>query len=364
MLFRSSRSIWGGWNGSYIENVLISSVPDTHMRSRNVEIRGGGFKPYTRYYPFISGTSGIDIIPKLIQISMVSGSFSTGEIVDGFVGSDRLISFRSAAPNHKNGSYNNPERTYSVNPYNKAVSVEGTYSASSQILNVDITSLCAEAIGQYFGYIVKDMVLVGRTSGAEATVSDIKLVSDNWGDIGGAFFIRNPLTTPPPPLRLATGTSTVKLTSSSTNATPLPGSLLISSGETSYSASGIVNTFAQVTVNVRTPPPPPPPPRRDPLAQTFTVDGTGAFITSVDLYFGNKDENEKLYVELRTVELGTPTNQLVQDYAQIEVYPDQINTSTDASVLTNLKFPSPVYLQPNTEYALVLIAPTTDQYEA
>jgi len=359
-----SRSIWGGWNGSYIENVLISSVPDTHMRSRNVEIRGGGFKPYTRYYPFISGTSGIDIIPKLIQISMVSGSFSTGETIDGFVGSDRLISFRSAAPNHKNGSYNNPERTYNVNPYDKAVSVEGTYSASSQILNVDITSLCAEAIGKYFGYIVKGMVLVGRTSGAEATVSDIKLVSDNWGDIGGAFFIRNPLTTPPPPLRLATGTSTVKLTSSSTNATPLPGSLLISSGETSYSASGIVNTFAQVTVNVRTPPPPPPPPRRDPLAQTFTVDGTGAFITSVDLYFGNKDENEKLYVELRTVELGTPTNQLVQDYAQIEVYPDQINTSSDASVSTNLKFPSPVYLQPNTEYALVLIAPTTDQYEA
>ena len=31
-----SRTETGGWNGSYIENVLISSVPDTHMRSRNV----------------------------------------------------------------------------------------------------------------------------------------------------------------------------------------------------------------------------------------------------------------------------------------------------------------------------------------
>ena len=365
-----SRTETGGWDGSYVENVLISSVPDTHMRSRNVEFFATGVKPLTRYYPFLDGVSGIDVIPKLIEISMTSGTFETGETIDGFIGSERVISFRSAQPNHKSGTYNNPSRTYSINPYNKSSSIGSSYSASSTILNVDTVSLCEEAQGRFFGYISTGMVLVGRSSAAEASVSNVRLVSDNWGDIYGSFFIRNPLASPPPIVRITTGTKSFKVTSSSTNATPLPGSLLISSAETSYSASGIVNTFAQVTVTVRRPPPPPPPPPaqnrgggKDPLAQTFTVDETGAFLTSLDLYFGNKDENEKLYVQVRTVELGTPTNQLVQDYAQIEVFPDEITTSEDASVATNLRFPSPVYLQPNTEYAIVILSPTSDNYE-
>jgi len=362
-----SRTETGGWDGSYTENILISSVPDTHMRSRNVEFFANGIKPLTRYYSFLDGASGIDIIPKLIEISMSSGTFQTGEIVDGFVGSNKVISFRTAQPNHKSGTYNNPSRTYSINPYNKSSSIGSSYSASSTILNVDTVSLCEEAQGRFFGYITTGMVLVGRSSAAEASVSNVRLISDNWGDIYGSFFIRDPLASPPPLVRITTGTKSFKVTSSSTNATPLPGSLLISSAETSYSASGVVNTFAQVTVTVRTPPPPPPPQNRgggkDPLAQTFTVDETGAFLTSVDLYFGNKDESEKCYVQIRTVELGTPTSQVVQDYAQVELFPDQIVTSTDASIATNVKFPSPVYLQPNTEYAIVVLSPTSDNYE-
>ena len=110
-----------------------------------------------------------------------------------------------------------------------------------------------------------------------------------------------------------------------------------------------------------------PPPNRgggkDPLAQSFTVDETGAFLTSFDVYFGKKDPNEKLYVELRTVELGTPTAQLVQDYARVVLEPSQIGISSDASVATRITFPSPVYLQPRTEYALVFLAPTSDEYE-
>ena len=40
-----------------------------------------GLQPFTRYYPFFDGTSGIDIIPKLIEITMVSGSFQSSETV-------------------------------------------------------------------------------------------------------------------------------------------------------------------------------------------------------------------------------------------------------------------------------------------
>ena len=54
--------------------------------------------------------------------------------------------------------------------------------------------------------------------------------------------------------------------------------------------------------------------RKDPLAQSFTVDGSGAFLTSFDVYFAAKDESAKLTVQLATVELGIPTINLVQDF--------------------------------------------------
>ena len=363
------RTITGDFNGSYIETVKISSVPDTHIRSRNVAFIAGGLKPLTRYYPFFDGTSGIDIIPKLIEISMTSGVFQAGETVQGFIGGTRLFSARVVQPNHKTGTYNSPTTTFSLNPYNKSLTLPTTYSASSTVLNIDTEALADEVVGKYSGYITTGMVLLGQTSGAQASVSNIRVVSDTFGDTGGAIFFRDPLASPLPPLRFTTGTKTFKLTSSSTNATPLPGSLLISSGETTYTTSGIVDTYRQTRVIVRRPPPPPPPPApqrgggKDPLAQTFTVDETGAFLTSVDLFFASKDENEKVTVELRTVELGTPTDQLVEDYARVTLDPSQVNTSTDGSVATKITFPSPVYLQPDTEYAMVILSPASNNYE-
>ena len=364
------RTITGDFDGSYIETIKISSVPDTHIRSRNVSFVAGGLKPLTRYYPFFDGTSGLDIIPKLIEITMTSGVFQAGETVKGYIGSTNLFNARVVQPNHKTGTYNNPTTTFSLNPYNRNVTLPTSYSASSTVLNIDTEALSDEVVGKYNGYITTGMILLGETSGAQASVSNIRVITDTFGDVGGSFFFRDPLASPLPPLRFTTGTKTFKLTSSSTNATPLPGSLLISSGETTYSTSGIVDTYRQTRVIVRRPPPPPPPPApargggKDPLAQTFTVDETGAFLTSVDLYFANKDENEKVTVELRTVELGTPTAQLVEDYARVTLEPSQINTSTDASVATKVTFPSPIYLQPDTEYALVILSPYSNNYES
>ena len=127
-------------------------------------------------------------------------------------------------------------------------------------------------------------------------------------------------------------------------------------------ALGIVEEYVNTLVIVRRPPPPPE--NSDPLAQSFTVDETGGFMTGVDLFFGNKDPNEKLTVEIRTMELGTPTTQLVQDYARVILNPNEINVSNNAEVATKVTFPSPVYLEPSTEYCIVLLAPTTNNYEA
>ncbi len=413
-LDNGSRSILGETSREYIETIKISSVQEPFMRSRNVAFVAGGLKPFTRYYPFFDGSSGIDIVPKLLEIQMTSGIFEVGETVNGYIDNKKVISFRLCQCNHKTGAYNSPLTRLTFNPYDRALSVPATYSSASNILNVDTNSLSEDALGVFHGYVDSNTVLIGQKSSAQARVKPIRLITDAFGDIGGALFLRDPLTTPPPAVRFQTGTKSFKLTSSSSNETGTTGSLFISSAETTYASSGIIDTFSQTAVVIRTPPPPPPPPPvpapviiqqiirpvtvvnttivqaprpeprpaprpvpppppppprrrrrggKDPLAQSFTVDDSGGFLNSVDLYFASKDENERVTVELRTVELGTPTNQLVQDFSSVSLTPDQVNVSNDASIPTKVTFPSPVYLQPRTEYALVILAPSSNNYE-
>ena len=282
------------------ERVLTSQEPDPHIRSRNVAFTANGLRPVARFYPFFDSVSGIDIVPKLLEISMVNGIFQKGETVEAYDSTGEQVAiFRIAQPDHKLGDINSPEETFNANPYNTSVSLGSVYSASTSVLNIDVLSMADEAQGKYFGYIpTSGVTLLGQSSGAQASVSNVRLVADTYGDLYGSFFFRDPLTTPPPPLRFRTGTSAFKLTSSPENAEPLPGSLLISSGETSYQTEGRVDTFTTTVVQtVRR--------RRrwfDPLAQSFTTDETGAFVTAVDLFFGSKDPEQKLTVELRTME--------------------------------------------------------------
>lgn len=364
------RNITGDVDNSFVESIKTSSVLDNFIRSRNVVFRSTSLKPLTRYYPFLDNVNGIDIIPKLLEITMTSGIFKSGETVEGYYNNQRIIRFRLCNPNHKSGPMTAPIKVYSINPYDRTYTLSSAYGASSTLLNIDIESLAEEVNGKFFGYVVPGMVFVGVESRAQATLSTSRLVTDTYGDVQGSFYIREPLSNPPPNVRFTIGTKTFKLTSSSTNQTNLPGSLAISSAETSYFASGIVDTYQLSTVVVRRPPPPQT--RilvrggrrgRDPLAQSFTTDDVGGYLLGLDLFFASKDEVEKITVEIRTVELGTPTNQLVQDFASIQLDPEDIQTSSNATVATKVTFPSPIYLQPNTEYAVVLLAPSSDNYE-
>ena len=376
------RTVTGDAEGTFITEVQSGSRPDDHIRSRNVAFTANALQPFTQYYPFFDGTSGIDIIPKLIEITMVSGSFQSSETV---ISDGNEITFRICQPNHKTGDINTPATTFTNNPYNTSTTLPTGYSASTTVLNVDIAALSEEAQGRFFGRISTGMTLLGQSSGAVATVSDIRIITDTFGDVYGSFFFRDPLAIPSPELRFRNGTRSFKLTSSPNNAIALAGDPSISSAETTYRTSGIVDEFVQTTVTIRVPPPPPVPVvinvtnitqeitnitevrvvrNRDPLAQTFTVDETGCYLSSVDIFMAKKDENEKLHVQIRTTELGTPTNKIVVDYAHVSLEPSQINVSDDASVPTTVTFSSPIYLQPNETFAVVLLAPTTNNYLA
>ncbi len=385
-----------------IRNVLISSSNESFMRSRNIQFSASNVKPSTQFYQFLDGNSGVDFIPKLIEITNTSGAFSVGETVIGTFGGVNLISFRVAVPNHKYGPYNAPSTTYTINPYIRTESIASGYSQSSKVLNVDTISLSEEAQGKYSGYLLRGMQLVGQTSRAVATVSDLRLISDNFGDLIGTFFLRDPNTIPTPTVRISTGTKTFKLTSSSTNDPGLPGSSDTSFAETNFNSDGTLEqwentvtattknlttktvtnlttntTTSQTTINTHT--------RTtiqrfvDPLAQSFVVggnieapdssreglatdDSNGAFLTAVDLFFAKKDSgNATVKVEIRTMELGTPTRVVIGN--SVTLRPDQVNISSDASIATKVTFDEPIYLPPGREYAIVIISENSDQYE-
>ena len=59
--------------------------------------------------------------------------------------------------------------------------------------------------------------LLGQSVGAQAEVTNVRLVADTYGDLYGTFFFEDPLKDPPPSLRFKTGTSSFTLTSSPTN---------------------------------------------------------------------------------------------------------------------------------------------------
>lgn len=358
-------------------DVLVSSGTDVYMRSRGVEFFARNLKPLTKFYQFLDGNGSVNYVPKLLEIANddslqnygASTAFEIGETVIGYSQNKSLIRFRVASPNHKKGKYNDPSETFNINPYVKTENIPSAYSSSSKVLNVDTFSLADKSQGAYDGYVTKGMLLVGQSSGAIAYVKDLRLISDNYGDLIGSFFLKDPYGSPTPTVRIRTGTKTYKLTNSSTNATPLPGSKLTSSAETPYKSSGRFEVRQRVTTRSTVE-------FYDPLAQSFSVGGNveapnllgqnnddnGAFLTAVDLYFANKPTgNDELKVELRTVELGTPTRTVVGN--PVILKPSDITTSTNGEVATTATFDYPIYLAPGNEYAIVLVAETTDEYE-
>ena len=390
-----------------VRNVLVSSSDESFMRSRNTEFSVSNLKPSTQYYQFLDSNSAVDFTPKLIEVATdialstpgTTGIFRTGETVVGSINGVNLISFRLATPDHKYGPFNAPSKKYDINPYIKTETLQTSYSNTTKVLNIDTNSLAEEAQGRYTGYLTKGMLLIGQTSGAIAYVKDLRLISDNYGDLIGTFFLRDPNSTPSPTVRIPTGTKTFKLTSSPTNELGIPGSNSISFAEVAYSSDGTLNQWENevtaitsnlttqtvtnlnlnLTTNLTTIT------RNtqntvaqffDPLAQSFTVGGSveapgendsiddinGAFLTSVGLFFAKKDEgNAPVRVEIRTVELGTPTRIVLGK--SVTLRPSDVLISDDGETETKVTFPEPIYLAPNNEYAVVVISAHSDKYE-
>ena len=63
----------------YVESIKIETEADPFMRSRNVFFNANGLKPLTKHYHYLD--NGVpDIIPKLVEINMVSGTINVFEL--------------------------------------------------------------------------------------------------------------------------------------------------------------------------------------------------------------------------------------------------------------------------------------------
>ena len=102
-----------------------------------------------------------------------------------------------------------------------------------------------------------------------------------------------------------------------------------------------------------------------PLAQTFTVEAdpelevTGRFLTSVDVYFGGKDDFLPITLEIRNVTNGVPGNKILP-FSRVVKNTADVNVSATAATATTFTFPSLVFVEVETEYALVLKSATPD----
>ena len=355
------------------------------MRSRNIQFVSRKVKPNTQLYAFFDGQDVTKYcVPKLLEIQMTSGSFQVGETVVGTSGEVGIlpvenalepgIQFRVAQSNHKQGAYNQPTKEFLINPYD-GKTMQATYSSSSTVLNIDTFSLANQPQGDYFGWVTEGMKLVGQKSGAIATISSLRLVSDLSATIIGSFFIPNPNDSNAP--QFETGTKTFTLINNATNdvntASTISEESFVSSGTLENIQENIlsvrnarIDTFNEEDSRAASRRIPDVSSRiirttwRDPLAQTVSIsEPTGIFVTKCDIFFASKDDGDTPVIfQIRTVDNGLPTS-TVLPLSEIAIDPSDIVTSQDGSIATSILLKAPVYLEPGLDYALVLLSDST-----
>jgi hypothetical protein len=366
---------------------IISREIITTMRSRNIEIISKRLKPSSRVYAFFDNVDMTSyVVPKLIEVSMSSGTFVSGETIVGSLGS-KTIRFRLATQNHKYGPYNSPTETFLLNPYLLENSLSSSYSSTTTILNVDTASLEMQASSGFYGSIAKSMQLVGQTSGAIAKISDVRLIADESGVFIGSLFIPDPTIPSTPSFR--TGTKTFVLTSSSTNSTVVTSDE--TTAEVNFTSAGTLDNVENSTLRIRNANVERIPRTDsrtlvdsvtstsiantadtstsestrwvDPLAQSFEVaDTNGVYITKCDIFFKTKDtKGIPVTLQIRTMQSGLPT-QTFLPFSEVTLDPKDVKTSEDGTVATTFTFPSPVYLEKvGSGYSIVLIS-SSDSY--
>jgi hypothetical protein len=351
---------------------VVSTAAIPYIRSRNILIQTKKLKPSTRFYPFFDG---IDISAYCTPASTMiitqptgfSGEFDSVTNVGGsataaarFMNGDSQVCLNRG--DVITGSTSNATAVVVGSEYNPDTLVRKLYLA-----NIIGTFQANETIiGSLTASTAKAGTVTTNTIGGALTTNFA-------GEVYFIFNIPNNDS-----IRFRTGSRELKLVD-----VPTANGDFTSRGRASYTAHGILETKQQ-TVNavrnahlveeqivqndviVQTS-------ERlvsdtgwyDPLAQTFLVQSTGgAFLSSVDIFFASKDSKIPVTLEIREVVNGFPGKRVLP-FSRVTLNPDKVNISSNNVTLndaqvpsydtpTKFSFPSPVYVQDNTEYCIVL----------
>ena len=236
---------------------------------------------------------------------------------------------------------------------------------------IDVSAFCREITESNFTRFSTNPVDPEPNASATAHPDGSgNLITDAAGELFGEFYIPNTSS-----VRFRTGQRNFKLVDDANDT----DANITTSAQAQYSAQGLINTTQEVSLRS---------PRLtqesvqesqtntqvtgtgqrtvgwvDPLAQTFIVDNQeGAFITKVGIFFKKKDANIPITLQIRTVDNGYPTTEIIPLGEVVKPAAD-VTVSADASSVTEFTFPAPIYLRANVEYAICLLA-NSIEYEA
>ena len=358
---------------------VLSTAAIPYIRSRNVLVQVKKLKPHTKFYPFFDN---IDIseycTPASKLIYVPAGATSAAKLAthDQFDTDTNVGGLASAVERRINGDtqscLNRGDVIEGVTSGATAVVVGKEYDAENDyyalwIVNIQGTFQANETIS---GSVSAKTGVVGSI-----TISSIgdDLITDYAGNVQVLFNIPNTDST-----RFRCGSREFKLVD-----VPEAQGDFTSRGRASYYAAGVLETKQQTVhavrnaelveeqvaenrVIVQTS-------ERvvsdtgwyDPLAQTFLIDSDGgAFLTKVDIFFATKDSSVPVTLEIREVVNGYPGKRVLP-FSRVTLDSSKINISGNTVLLndvnvpsydtpTSFNFPSPVYVENNTEYCFVL----------
>ena len=359
-----------------IEDKILQSALIPYIRVRELLFICKGLKPISKLYPYFDDTDINGFITPATKLMIDNGDglhqFDTDTNVGG-----AAEEFARQVNGKAETSYNKGDvifvkqrgvTTYSSQAVSPATGV-------AVLVEKSVTGDEAVYLLNIKGTFLINDVIQGSISGLQYTVTASPsvatlgddLITNFNGSIAGVFSIPNTDS-----IRFRTGIRDFKLTDSTT------GSLdYTTQGRAQYRAQGILET-KQKTINaVRNAEIATQPVSAaltseiysderlvrdtgwyDPLAQTFLVQSTGgSFITKLDLFFATKDINIPVTIQIREVVNGYPGSRVLP-FSRVTLTPDKINTDETGTlgIATSFVFESPVYLQDQTEYCIVMLS--------
>tara|TARA_E500000178_G_scaffold341737_1_gene386043 strand:+ start:20 stop:7027 length:7008 start_codon:yes stop_codon:yes gene_type:complete len=321
------------------------------IRERNIFFHASGMKPKTKVYAFFDGTPVSQYCSSLKVIRVKDASNT-----DTFVRT------------YESEIIDNSGDVTLVNNLGHRVRVVGIQYRDASTINffvidnIDENSFTQNQVLFLVGPKFTNGISPGKFD-IETGSNSSSLITDESGNLRGLFVIPNT-----DEIRFRTGDRVFRL-SDQQSSSGIAGT----EAEGLYSAKGNLNTASRTEISTR--------PinyslgyissnrsvrtqvgegsdQFNPIAQTFSTDKSGGvFITSVDLYFSAKDNVIPVTVELRNTVGGYPSKNVL---ARKTLPTSRISISDDGSASTNFLFDSPVFISQSIEYALVVLADSTE----